>query len=61
MGFLSDGEQTSSSLLQAGVRSLANVMVVNPTGPGVVYSATHIPGHTAAKAALLKEEAYVQR
>lgn len=44
-------------LYQAGVRSLADVVVVDPTGADMTDSNAHIPGHVVVKAAQLKEEA----
>ncbi|CAM6123197.1 unnamed protein product [Calypogeia fissa] len=43
------------------MRSLANVVVTDPTGASMVSSAAHIPGHAASHAARLKEEAYAIR
>ncbi|CAM6100549.1 unnamed protein product [Calypogeia fissa] len=46
---------------RAGVRSLADMVVADPTGASMVSSAAHIPGHAASHVARLKEEAYAIR
>ncbi|CAM6108831.1 unnamed protein product [Calypogeia fissa] len=46
---------------QAGVRSLADVVVADPTRASMVSSIGHIPGHAASHAARLKEEPYAIR
>ncbi|CAM6110377.1 unnamed protein product [Calypogeia fissa] len=46
---------------RAGVQSLADVVVADPTGASMVSSAAHISVHAAAHAVRLKEEAYAIR
>ncbi|CAM6107165.1 unnamed protein product [Calypogeia fissa] len=47
--------------LRAGVRALADMVVMDPTGASMVSSAAHITGHATSHVARLKEEAYAIR
>ncbi|CAM6115519.1 unnamed protein product [Calypogeia fissa] len=49
------------TIYNAGVRALADVVVVYPMGASMVSSAAHIHGHAASHATQLKEEVYAIR
>ncbi|CAM6084321.1 unnamed protein product [Calypogeia fissa] len=56
-----DRRRADIVFLRAGVRALANVVVVDPMGASMVASAAHNRGHAAFHTAQLKEEAYAVR
>ncbi|CAM6086720.1 unnamed protein product [Calypogeia fissa] len=61
VGGIPDRRRADIVFSRAGVQSLADVVVADPTGASMVSSAAHISGHAASHAARFKEEAYAIR